>query len=159
MKRLALLAIFSMLSLSVFAQKYIKNNYHDNGSHIIDTYPSMFAHQTEQYFLGWNYISTETTEMYYLTVLCNDQVAPWYVKPGDKAFIRLLNQEDYHEITALLDAEPEEYTSTDGTKKYRTIVSYMIPTSLYESLYKGFDRFLLKVKIFFEYLQKYLYLV
>lgn len=147
MKRFVLICAFILLTISLNAQEYIKSNRIDNGTRIIEAYPSMFEHQTEQYLLCWNYISKSGSEVYYLSILCNDQVAPWYVKPGDKAYLRLLNERDYHEITALLDAEPEEYISTDGTKKYRTLASYMIPSSMFNSLYKGFDRFLLKVKL------------
>lgn len=147
MKRFALLCAFIFLAICLNAQEYIKSNRVDNGTHIIEAYPSMFEYQTEQYLLCWNYISNNRHEMYYLSILCNDQVAPWYVQPGDKAYLRFLNETSYHEITALLDAEPEEYISNNGKKKYRTLASYMIPSSMFDSLYKGFDRFLLKVKL------------
>ena len=147
MKRLVILMMAMIfLSWPSNAQKYIRNDSHSNGSHIIEAYPSMFEHQTEQYLLCWNYIESQGNEIYYLSILCNDQVAPWYVSPGDKAYLRLLQETNYVEITALLDATPEKYISS-GETKYRTLASYMIPKSLYDSLYKGFDRFLLEVKM------------
>jgi hypothetical protein len=144
MKKLFTVVTAILICSLTYGQDYIRSNKIDNGTHIIEAYPSMFQHQTEQYLLCWNYMEANGNELYYLSILCSDQVAPWHVKPGDKAYLRLLLESDYHEITALLDATPERYTTADGSTKYRTLASYLIPQSLYDSLYKGFDRFLIK---------------
>lgn len=148
MKRLLTILILLLVFMTTLqAQEHIRSNTHRDGMHTIEAYPSMFEHQTEQYLLCWNYISSQGVEAYYISIFCNDQVAPWYVSAGDKAYIKLLMAEEYTEISALLDAQPEKYTSTDGSTKYRTLATYRIAPDQYDLFYKGFDRFILDVKM------------
>lgn len=148
MKRLILLIAIFVASFNVFAQEYIKTDKTNNGVRTVESVPSIFEHQTELYLMGWNYIGSKSTNVdnYYLAIMCSDQAAPWNIAAGDKAYLGLMLQDEYVEITALMDSEPEAYETSSGTK-YRTLGYYLISKTDYDKLYKGFDRFKIDVRV------------
>lgn len=148
MKRFMLLVAIIATSLNVTAQEYIKSDKTADGIRNVETLPSIFEHQTELYLTAWNYIGAKekNVDNYYIAIMCSEQVAPWNVAAGDKAYLGLLMENEYIELTALMDAEPEAYTTSSGTM-YRTMAYYLIPKSAYDKLYKGFDRFKIDVKV------------
>lgn len=149
MKKLSLiLAVFFTSIISLNAQEYIKEDVTANGFRNVETHPAIFEHQTELYLMAWNYISSPANNVdhYCLSIFCSDQAAPWNVSAGDKLQIGLLLSDEYVELKALMDAEPESYETDNGTK-YRTLAYYVIPKSAYEKLYTGFDRFKIDVRV------------
>lgn len=148
MKRLILFIAIMAIALNVSAQDYIKSDKTADGFRNVETTPAIFEHQTELYLTAWNYAGapSRNVDSYYIAIMCSDQIAPWNISAGDKAYLGLLMEDEYVEITALLDAEPEAYETSEGTK-YRTLGYYVIPKSAYDKLYKGFDRFKIDVRV------------
>ena len=148
MKRFILLVTIVVASLNINAQEYIKSDTTSDGIRNVEAIPSIFSHQSEHYLLAWNYINNENSNVdnYYLSVFCCDQAAPWNVSAGDKMYLGLLMEDEYIELTALMDAAPKAYETTNGIK-YRTLAYYIISKEDYDKLYKGFDRFKINVKV------------
>ena len=148
MKRFIVFVTIIVASLNVNAQEYIKSDTTSDGIRNVEAMPSIFSHQSEQYLLAWNYVNAENRNVdnYYLSVFCSDQAGPWNVSAGDKMYLGLIMEDEYIELTALMDAAPEAYETTNGTK-YRTLAYYMISKEDYGKLYKGFDRFKIDVKV------------
>lgn len=148
MKRFILLVAFIAASLNASAQEYIKSDKTADGFRNVEALPAIFEHQTELYLTAWNYAGSPSNNVdhYYIAIMCNDQVAPWNIAAGDKAYLGLSLEDEYVEVTALLDAKPEAYETDSGTM-YRTIGYYIIPKSAYDKLYKGFDRFKIDVRV------------
>ena len=149
MKKLATLIVMLVVACSTLeAQNYIRKDKTINGVRTIEATPSIFEHQTEQYALSWNYTKSDSNgiEGYYLAILANDQIAPWNIKAGDKLLVGTIQQNEYIELVALMDASPEAYETPSGTK-YRTMGYYIIPQSAYDKLFKGFDRFKIDVRV------------
>ena len=148
MKRLILLVAILTTTLNATAQDYIKSDKTADGIRNVEALPAIFEHQTELYLTAWNYIGSKSQNVdnYYLAIMCSEQVAPWNVSAGDKAYLGLLMEDEYIEVTALMDAKPESYATSSGTL-YRTMAYYLIPKSAYDKLYKGFDRFKIDVRV------------
>lgn len=149
MKRFITSIVLLILTcLTLVAQNYISKDKTIDGVRTIEAHPSVFEHQTEQYVLSWNYTKSDSRgiEGYYLAILANDQVAPWSITAGDKLQLGLIQQSEYIELVALMDASPEAYETPNGTK-YRTMAYYIVPSSEYSKLFKGFDRFKIDVKV------------
>lgn len=142
---IAVAVLFSFVSS---AQNYISKNATANGYRNVETTPAIFEHQTEQYVMSWNYIKDEgsNTEYYYLTVMSNDQSAAWNVSIGDKLYLGLVLEDEYIELSSFMEATPEAYETPYGTK-YRTLAYYLIPSTAYDKLFKGFDRFKMDVRV------------
>lgn len=148
MKRIVLIISIIAFSLNAVAQEHIIKDETSDGLRNVETMPTIFQHQTELYLLGWNYLGSKSqnSEHYFIAIMCSEQIAPWNVRTGDKAYLGLLLENEYIELTALADAEPEEYSSESGTL-YRTIAYYLIPAAAYDKLFKGFDRFKIDVRV------------
>lgn len=147
MKKLLIIAAL-LFSYIGYAQEYISKDKIVNGIRTIEAKPAIFTYQTESYLLAWNYTHAESknVEGYYLAILANDQIAPWNVSAGDKIYLGLLSEEEYIELSALMDAEPQAYQTDNGTF-YRTLAYYIIPSTAYEKLFKGFDRLKIDIKV------------
>lgn len=147
MKKIILAILLSLAALPMVGQeyKYIKSDVKTTDGRIVETYPCAFDHQTEQYLLCLNYMRSGSQEVYYLSILSNDQVAPWYILPGDKAYVQLLD-EDPIQLVSILDAKPETY-QVNGVNKYRVLTSYIIPSNSYDKLFKGFNKFKIDVRM------------
>ena len=148
MRRAALFVLLTLACLTSAAQNYICTDKTTNGVRTVEADPCIFEHQTEQYLMSWNYTKSDAQDVegYFLKILSNDQIAPWNVRAGDKLLVGLLLEDEYIELVALMDASPEAYETSAGTK-YRTMAYYIIPPTEYEKLFKGIDRFKMDVKV------------
>ena len=153
MKRIIIVALLAVACVSSSAQDYnaqdyIKKDRIINGVRDVEAIPALFQHQSEGYALSWNYLGAKDqgVDNYYLAIFSADQAAPWNVAAGDKAYLGLALENEYIEVSALMDAAPEAHETPYGTK-YSTMAYYLIPESAYDKLYKGFDRFKIDVRV------------
>jgi benzoyl-CoA reductase/2-hydroxyglutaryl-CoA dehydratase subunit BcrC/BadD/HgdB len=146
-KLITLVAIIASIA-SINAQeyqKYIKNDRIVEGIRIVEGTPATFVGHNEIYMIAWNYLSSpsDNVDEYYMSLYCSQGKDTWSIAAGDKLYLGIALEDEYIELIALTDADPEPI---DGIK-YSIRANFLVPKTSYDKLYKGIDRLKITTRV------------